>query len=178
MLGSHFISPCAAKLYEVFDSLSAAEKIGCAVWYGILFVKAAVYDTPYENPPTDLSAEGFTLLRRLEEKGAAAAQSEGGVKRYRPCIPREEAAVQETEHLLSRTNSSSQAEATACRMSQRATTCSSLQPIRLRTWSCSGVRVFLRMEMCKNRLKLIFRMFFRILAKQRGFEGIASAKKR
>ena len=57
-----------------------------------------------------------------------------------------------------RTNSSSQADATACRMSQRATTCSSLQPRRLRTWSCSGVRVFLRMEMCKNRLKLIFRM--------------------
>lgn len=44
----------------------------------------------------------LTLLRRLEEKGAAAAQSEGGVKRYRPCIPREEAAVQETEHLLER----------------------------------------------------------------------------
>lgn len=49
-----------------------------------------------------------------------------------------------------RTNSSSQADATACRMSQRATTCSSLQPRRLRTWSCSGVRVFLRMEMCKT----------------------------
>lgn len=31
-------------------------------------LKAAVYDTPYENPPTDLSAEGFTLLRRLEVK--------------------------------------------------------------------------------------------------------------
>ena len=44
----------------------------------------------------------LTLLRRLEEKGAAAAQSVGGVKRYRPCIPREEAAVQETEHLLER----------------------------------------------------------------------------
>lgn len=44
----------------------------------------------------------LTLLRRLEEKGAAAAQSEGGVKQYRPCIPREEAAVQETEHLLER----------------------------------------------------------------------------
>ena len=57
-----------------------------------------------------------------------------------------------------RVSSRSQAEATACRMSQRATTCSSLQPIRLRTWSCSGVRVCLRMLMCKNRLKLIFRM--------------------
>ena len=44
----------------------------------------------------------LTLLRRLEEKGAAAAQSEGSVKQYRPCIPREEAAVQETEHLLER----------------------------------------------------------------------------
>lgn len=44
----------------------------------------------------------LTLLRRLEEKGAAAAQSEGGVKQYRPCIPREEAAVRETEHLLER----------------------------------------------------------------------------
>ncbi len=44
----------------------------------------------------------LTLLRRLEEKGAAAARSEGGVKHYRPCIPREEAAVQETEHLLER----------------------------------------------------------------------------
>ena len=42
------------------------------------------------------------VLVLLEEKGAAAAQSEGGVKRYRPCIPREEAAVQETEHLLER----------------------------------------------------------------------------
>ena len=43
-------------------------------------------------------------------------------------------------------------------MSQRATTCSSLQPLFLRTWSCSGVRVFLRMEMCRKRFRLIFRM--------------------
>ena len=44
----------------------------------------------------------LTLLRRLEDKGAVSAESEGGVKRYRPQVAREDAAVQETEHLLER----------------------------------------------------------------------------
>lgn len=44
----------------------------------------------------------LTLLRRLEDKGAASAESEGGVKHYRPQVAREDAAVQETEHLLER----------------------------------------------------------------------------
>ena len=29
-------------------------------------LKAAVYDTPYENPPADLAADGFTLVRQEE----------------------------------------------------------------------------------------------------------------
>ena len=34
---SHFISPCAAKLYEVFDSLSrAADVFGCAAGMVVL----------------------------------------------------------------------------------------------------------------------------------------------
>ena len=57
-----------------------------------------------------------------------------------------------------RTRSSSRAEATHCRMSQRATTCSSLQPLRLRTWSWRGVRVFFRIQMCRKRFRLIFKM--------------------
>ncbi len=44
----------------------------------------------------------LTLLRRLEDKGAVSAESEDGVKRYRPQVAREDAAVQETEHLLER----------------------------------------------------------------------------
>lgn len=44
----------------------------------------------------------LTLLRRLEDKGAVSAESKGGVKRYRPQVAREDAAVQETEHLLER----------------------------------------------------------------------------
>ena len=44
----------------------------------------------------------LTLLRRLEDKGAVSAESEGGVKHYRPQVAREDAAVQETEHLLER----------------------------------------------------------------------------
>ena len=42
------------------------------------------------------------LLRRLEDKGAVSAVSEGGMKHYRPQVAREDAAVQETEHLLER----------------------------------------------------------------------------
>ena len=44
----------------------------------------------------------LTLLRRLEDKGAVSAVSEGGMKHYRPQVAREAAAVQETEHLLER----------------------------------------------------------------------------
>ena len=44
----------------------------------------------------------LTLLRRLEDKGAVSAVSEGGMKYYRPQVAREDAAVQETEHLLER----------------------------------------------------------------------------
>lgn len=44
----------------------------------------------------------LTLLRRLEDKGAVSAESEDGVKHYRPQVAREDAAVQETEHLLER----------------------------------------------------------------------------
>ena len=57
-----------------------------------------------------------------------------------------------------RTRSSSRAEATHCRISQLATTCSSLQPLRLRTWSWRGVRVFFKIQMCRKRFRLIFRM--------------------
>lgn len=44
----------------------------------------------------------LTLLRRLEEKGAVAGDSEGAVKTFRPLIEREDVAVQETENLLER----------------------------------------------------------------------------
>ena len=44
----------------------------------------------------------LTLLRRREDKGAVSAVSEGGMKHYRPQVAREDAAVQETEHLLER----------------------------------------------------------------------------
>ena len=44
----------------------------------------------------------LTLLRRLEEKGAVAGDTEGTVKTFRPLIAREEAAVRETESLLDR----------------------------------------------------------------------------
>ena len=44
----------------------------------------------------------LTLLRRLEEKGAVAGDTEGTVKTFRPLIDREDAAHQETENLLDR----------------------------------------------------------------------------
>ena len=44
----------------------------------------------------------LTLLRRLEEKGAVAGDTEGAVKTFRPMIDREDAAHQETENLLDR----------------------------------------------------------------------------
>ena len=44
----------------------------------------------------------LTLLRRLEDKGAVRGVTEGGMKHYRPQVAREDAAVQETEHLLER----------------------------------------------------------------------------
>lgn len=44
----------------------------------------------------------LTLLRRLEEKGAVAGSAESGVKTFRPLVRREDAALQETEHFLSR----------------------------------------------------------------------------
>ena len=44
----------------------------------------------------------LTLLRRLEEKGAVAGDTEGSVKTFHPLIAREEVAVRETENLLER----------------------------------------------------------------------------
>lgn len=44
----------------------------------------------------------LTLLRRLEEKGAVESGTENDVKTFRPCIGREDAAVQEAEDLLTR----------------------------------------------------------------------------
>ena len=44
----------------------------------------------------------LTLLRRLEEKGAVAGDTEGAVKTFCPLIAREEVAIQETESLLDR----------------------------------------------------------------------------
>ena len=44
----------------------------------------------------------LTLLRRLEEKGAVAGDTQGAVKTFRPLIGREEVAVRETESLLDR----------------------------------------------------------------------------
>lgn len=44
----------------------------------------------------------LTLLRRLEEKGAVAGDTEGAVKTFHPLIAREEVAVRETESLLDR----------------------------------------------------------------------------
>lgn len=44
----------------------------------------------------------LTLLRRLEEKGAVAGNSEGSIKTFSPLIHREEVAVRETESLLDR----------------------------------------------------------------------------
>ena len=54
------------------------------------------------DAPTMSDYEYDHLLRRLEDKGAVSAESEGGVKHYRPQVAREDAAVQETEHLLER----------------------------------------------------------------------------
>ena len=61
----------------------------------------AIIDALHETPGWSRSTT-LTLLRRLEDKGAVSAESEGGVKRYRPLVAREDAAVQETEHLLER----------------------------------------------------------------------------
>ena len=44
----------------------------------------------------------LTLLRRLEEKGAAASDDLGKIKKFYPLISREDAAVQETESFLER----------------------------------------------------------------------------
>ena len=44
----------------------------------------------------------LTLLRRLEEKGAAAAQAGAGCRLFRALIRREDAARQETERFLDR----------------------------------------------------------------------------
>lgn len=44
----------------------------------------------------------LTLLRRLEAKGAVASDTERGVKSFRPLFRREDAALRETENLLSR----------------------------------------------------------------------------
>lgn len=44
----------------------------------------------------------LTLLRRLEEKGAVISDSQGTKKAFCPGIPREDAALQETEDFLER----------------------------------------------------------------------------
>ena len=44
----------------------------------------------------------LTLLRRLEDKGAVGTETEGKVKAFLPLVSREEAALRETENLLSR----------------------------------------------------------------------------
>ena len=44
----------------------------------------------------------LTLLRRLEEKGAVSISHWGGVKQFRPTLPRREAVIQETRVFLSR----------------------------------------------------------------------------
>lgn len=44
----------------------------------------------------------LTLLRRLEEKGAVESVGDSRVKQFVPKICREDAALQETEHLLHR----------------------------------------------------------------------------
>ena len=44
----------------------------------------------------------LTLLRRLEDKGAVASGMEGGLKRFRPLVRREDAALRETEDFLGR----------------------------------------------------------------------------
>lgn len=61
----------------------------------------AIIDALHETTGWSRSTT-LTLLRRLEDMGAVSAESEGGVKRYRPLVAREDAAVQETEHLLER----------------------------------------------------------------------------
>lgn len=43
-------------------------------------LKAAVYDTPYENPPTELHAEGFTVVRRLEVKKTLLLETQDDVQ--------------------------------------------------------------------------------------------------
>ena len=44
----------------------------------------------------------LTLLSRLEAKGAVGTENDGRVKAYIPLVSREEAAIRETENLLSR----------------------------------------------------------------------------
>lgn len=45
----------------------------------------------------------LTLLRRLEDKGAVLGETDGRVKTFSPLVSREEAALRETENLLTRT---------------------------------------------------------------------------
>ena len=44
----------------------------------------------------------LTLLRRLEDKGAVLGETDGRVKTFSPLVSREEAALRETENLLTR----------------------------------------------------------------------------
>ena len=44
----------------------------------------------------------LTLLRRMEAKGAVAADTDGSLKTFRPLVQREDAALQETENFLDR----------------------------------------------------------------------------
>lgn len=43
-------------------------------------LKAAVYDTPYENPPTPLPAEGFTVIRQLEVRKTIVLESQDDIQ--------------------------------------------------------------------------------------------------
>ena len=44
----------------------------------------------------------LTLLRRMEAKGAVAGDTDDGLKTFRPLVCRDDVALQEAEHFLSR----------------------------------------------------------------------------
>ena len=44
----------------------------------------------------------LTLLRRMEAKGAVAGDTDSGLKTFRPLVCRDDVALQEAEHFLSR----------------------------------------------------------------------------
>ncbi len=71
------------------------------LWAAVPRTGRAIIDALHKTTGWSRSTT-LTLLRRLEDKGAVSAESEDGVKHYRPQVAREDAAVQETEHLLER----------------------------------------------------------------------------